>query len=271
MIEIRKNPAVHRALFDGLHDQCKANEIVNGVENVYMRNRTTWDMMSSFERSADMTYPDLALSVINAREEERSRVGRELHDDLSQQFALFTIEFDQLSQMFPERANVSQQLQRLRDRIAEMSRDLHRLSHELYPLKLEQLGLGPAIRGLCRDFNAAGKIEVEFSEKGDSVVLSSDVRLCVFRIAQEALRNCTKHSQARKVLVVLEYTNGELRLGVSDDGVGFEVTADAMPEGLGFSSMRERVRGVKGRLVVTSEPDSGTSVEAWVPLEQETK
>ena len=209
---------------------------------------------------------DLAMRVINAQEEERSRLGRELHDDLSQQLALFSIELEQLRQRLPAKLAFGPSFQSLQNRVTEMSKDLYRLSHSLHPSRLEHVGLASAVKNLCREISDTGAFKIEFAERGDGVTLKPDVRLCIFRIAQEALRNCTKHSRAETVNVTLENNGEELRLSVSDDGIGFDAHPDAIGDGLGFTSMRERVRMAEGSLAIRSRAGHGTSIEVVIPV-----
>jgi signal transduction histidine kinase len=215
---------------------------------------------------SEKAFRDLALRVVNAREEERSRLGRELHDDLSQQLALFAIELEQLRAMLPAEEDVRKQFQTLQDRVQEMAKDVHRLSYELHPSRLEHLGLGSAVKNLCRDVSNTRKLQVDYVELGAAITLSPQVRLCAFRVVQEALRNCTKHSSANSVRVELAHERDELRLAVADDGRGFDLASGPASRGLGFTSMRERIKLVDGRLEIRSVPGEGTLIEAWIPV-----
>ena len=208
---------------------------------------------------------DISIRLINAQEEERSRVARELHDDVSQKMALLSLELEQLRQAVECPHDLRRQFQSVQDRVLEISTDIHRLSHKLHPSKLDHLGLAAAVRGLCRDFDAAGKLKVEFHQEGDLSKLPKDVKLCVFRIAQEALRNCSRHSEAGSACVVLVRTGSELRLSVSDDGQGFDMRSGAIRRGLGFTSMRERVRIIGGCIAIRSKPGHGTFIEVSIP------
>jgi signal transduction histidine kinase len=215
---------------------------------------------------SDEALRDLAIRIINAQEEERSRLGRDLHDDISQQLALFAIELDQLRQKLPAKLAFGPSFQSLQNRVAEMSKDLYRLSHSLHPSRLEHVGLASAVKNLCKEINDTGTVKVEFVEQGGAIMLNADVRLCIFRIAQEALRNCTKHSRAEVVTVALVNTGNELRLSVSDDGIGFDPQSDSIGRGLGFTSMRERVRMADGSIVIRSMPGHGTSIDVTISL-----
>ena len=206
--------------------------------------------------------------LINAQEEERRRVARELHDDLNQRMALLSIALGQLTRI-TEPADLGRRLKSVQNQAREISADIHRLSYKLHPSKLDYLGLAPAVRSLCQEITALGDLEVEFQLGDLPEFLPKDVTLCVFRIAQEALRNCAKHSGANAAQVTLEASKDEIRLKVSDRGSGFDIKSDAMKKGLGFTSMRERLRIVGGRMDVRSQLMHGTVIEVSVPVGQE--
>ena len=207
---------------------------------------------------------DLSSRLINAQEEERRRVARELHDDLNQRMALLSIELQQLEQS-ENSADLHCRVESLKTQAQEISADIHQLSYRLHPSQLDHLGLAAAVKSLCDDLSAKRKLQVELQQKGLTANLTKDVTLCVFRIAQEALRNCVRHSGATTARVILEITDEEIRLSVSDDGCGFEVDSEAMKKGLGFTSMRERLRIVGGEMQVRSQPMHGTVIEVCVP------
>ena len=211
---------------------------------------------------------DLSGRLINAQEEERRRVARELHDDLNQRMALLSMELALLGQI-EKPVDLNRRLECLQNEAREISADIHRISYQLHPAKLDQLGLAAAVRSLCQELSAKEKLKVEFQQSGFPADLPKDVTLCVFRIAQEALHNCVKHSGAAMARVVLETTSEEIRLSVSDDGRGFEMDSEAMKKGLGFTSMRERLRSVGGEMQVHSQPRHGTVIEVSIPLARE--
>ena len=209
---------------------------------------------------------ELGGRLISAQEEERSRVARELHDDLNQRMAVLSIQLEQLQQDLRKPLDTSLRFQSLKKQVQEISNDIHRLSYRLHPSKLDHLGLGAAVKSLCDELKQSGKLEIEFQQTGVPASLPQDVTLCVFRIAQEALRNCIKHSGARAVDVVLKKTNNEIHLSVSDDGCGFDPESELSRKGLGFISMRERLRLVDGCMRVDTRPFEGTRVEVSVPV-----
>jgi PAS domain S-box-containing protein len=208
---------------------------------------------------------DLGGRLISAQEDERRRIARELHDDLNQRMALLSIELEQLGKV-KRPMDLHQRLQSLQGQAQEISADIHQLSYRLHPSKLDHLGLAAAVRSLCQEISAKGRPQIELRETGFPANLPKDVTLCVFRIAQEALRNCVKHSGAPNARVTLDNTGEEIRLSVADDGCGFEMNSEAMKSGLGFTSMRERLRTVGGKMQVYSSRTQGTFILVSVPL-----
>jgi PAS domain S-box-containing protein len=208
---------------------------------------------------------DLSGRLINAQEEERRRVARELHDDLNQRMALLSIALGQLATI-KEPSELGPRLKRLQNQAQEISADIHRLSYKLHPSKLDYLGLAPAVKSLCQEFSALEHLEIKFQQGDFPDDLPNDVTLCVFRIAQEALRNCAKHSGADLAQVTLKTSDEGIRLIVSDNGCGFDIESDAMKKGLGFTSMRERLRIVGGKMDVQSRPTQGTVIDVSIPV-----
>ncbi len=205
--------------------------------------------------------------LIDAQEEERARISRELHDDFSQRLALLGIGLGQLWKKLPagameERESVLQMLKGTK----ELSSDLHSLSHELHSSRLEHVGLVSALHGICREMSDKYKIEIRFSDSDLPPDLPKDVGLCLFRVTQEALGNVVKHSKAESAQVAVGADEECIRLRVSDAGKGFDPAHQNAHAGIGLLGMRERLRLVGGTLVVKSEPGRGTEIFAEVPL-----
>ena len=180
--------------------------------------------------------------LLEAQEVERRRIARELHDDLNQSLALLSVEMDLLGQVPPaSAAEIADRMQELSARVKELSSSVHDLSHQLHPSKLEQLGLVAAVRGLCQELAQPHGLEVKFTHHPVPDVIPPDAALCLYRIAQEALRNVVKHSGSRHASVELSGTADVIRLRVTDDGVGFDPGSAAGNGGLGLVSMRERL------------------------------
>ncbi len=218
-------------------------------------------------RQAEEELRNLGGRLIRAQEDERRRIARELHDDLSQRLAIMGIELDQLRQkMSPSQTDLIARTEKLSTRTQEVSEEIHRLSYRLHPSKLDHLGLAAALAGLCRETAEHQDIEIEFQQDGFPAPLAQDITLCVFRIAQESLRNVIKHSGAREARVKLTRTHQLLHLHVSDNGCGFDYGSPKTTRGLGFISMRERLRLVSGEISIKARAARGTQIDVLVPL-----
>lgn len=223
----------------------------------------------SERKRAEETLKFLGSRLIAAQEEERKRIARELHDDLNQRMAVLSIELDQLSQKIQKSLALRKRVHQMQLQAQEISSDLHRLSYKLHPSKLDHLGLAAAVKSLCDELSLSGKLRVHFHQNGVPADLPKDVTLCLFRIAQETLRNCVKHSGAESVQVLLTKTSHAIRLTISDNGCGFDTKSDLMHKGLGFISMHERLRLVDGEIKISSQPQRGTRIDVLIPLKVE--
>lgn len=224
----------------------------------------------SDRKRAEEALKDLGGRLIAAQEEERRRVARELHDDFNQRLALLSLELEQLGQKIEKPISLRRDVKRLQTQAQEIAAEIHRLSYKLHPSKLDHLGLAAAVKSLCSEITKSGKVKVEFHQSGFPAQLDNDITLCVFRIAQEGLRNCVKHSGADSARVVLTRTRNAVRLLVSDNGCGFNTKTELMEKGLGFISMKERLHVLGGEMNVYSKPLRGTRIEASVPLQSKT-
>lgn len=208
----------------------------------------------------------LTARLIQAQDDERKRISQELHDDIGQRLSLLTVNIDtlwrQLTSLGIETG--SQRAEELHRLATELATDIHSISHELHSSKLQHLGLGSALKDLCDRVSAQNQVAVNFKAEGLSRSLSPDVALCLFRVAQEALNNALKHSQARHVSVEAIQSRELIRVRIADSGVGFDPTACTW--GIGLSGMRERLRTVGGELLLRSAPGSGTEITAEVKL-----
>jgi PAS domain S-box-containing protein len=204
--------------------------------------------------------------LLEAQEAERRRVARELHDDLNQGLALLSVEIDLLGQRPPaSAAEVAARMRDLTTRVKELSSSVHDLSHQLHPSKLEQLGLVAAVRGLCKELKQHHGLEVNFTHDDVPEEIPEATALCLYRIAQEALRNVVKHGGTDRAEVELSGTPEAIRLRVSDEGAGF-VPAARGNGGLGLVSMRERLNLVGGEIAIDSRPGGGTRIDVRVPV-----
>ncbi len=215
-------------------------------------------------RASEQELKSLAGHLLQAQEGERRRIARELHDDLNQSLALLTVELDLLGQQPPAAPGaVADRVGAIAARARELSSALHDLSHQLHPVKLEQLGLIAAVRGLCKELAQHHGLDVKFTHFGVPEVVPAPTALCLYRIVQEALRNVVRHANTPHAAVELSGSPAGLRLRVGDDGIGFD--PDAGRAGLGLVSMRERLYLVGGRLEIDTRPGGGTRLDVVVP------
>jgi signal transduction histidine kinase len=177
---------------------------------------------------------------------------------------VLTIDLDQVRADPAVPAQLAPSLEDLRNRISEITTDIHGLSHRLHSSTLDYLGLIPAIQRLVDDFSARHGIAIEFSH-ADVPRLPSEAALCLFRVTEESLTNIGKHSGATSASIRVAGSEQGLRLTVEDSGVGFDSASPEQGEGLGFVSMRERLRVLRGRVRVHSVPMRGTTVDVFVP------
>jgi signal transduction histidine kinase len=160
-------------------------------------------------------------------------------------------------------------LSELYEETDSISSDIHHISHELHPAVLERLGLGPALHQYCDEFSCHRKILVHLSVGQEGVALDKEAALALFRVVQECLTNIAKHSGVESCTVKVERVRDRIRLTVSDEGKGFELSESKDRAGLGLESMRERLRSVGGTLCINSRPYHGTSVQAEIPVAQQ--
>jgi PAS domain S-box-containing protein len=218
-------------------------------------------------KAAEAALASVGQRLIEAQEQERTRIARELHDDLSQRLALLTIELERLLEasrdLSPEtRSRIGE----LRNRSAEIASDVQSLSHELHSSKLEYLGMAPAMRSLCHELSRQQRVEIVFSHDDIPSTVPKDIALCLFRVLQEALQNAVKHSGVTRFDVELRYASDAINLSVRDSGSGFDPEDALKARGLGLISMTERMKLVGGRISIDSQPQHGTAIRASVPF-----
>jgi len=229
------------------------------------------------EKEAALRDSQAQLQALTARlltglENERSRIARELHDDLNQKLAFLAVEAERLEQRMPESANrLRDGLRALQRRAVELSDDVRRMAHRLHPAVLDDLGLEPALRSYCTEFSRLAGIPVEFSCQGLPEVLPPEIALCLYRITQEVLHNVAKHSRSRQATVTVAGAADAIDLSITDSGIGFHAEQARGKGGLGIASMEERVRLVDGSMAIDSVPKKGTRIEVHVPLPRENR
>jgi PAS domain S-box-containing protein len=217
-------------------------------------------------KQAEKSLLDMSRKLIEAQEEERSRIGRELHDDIGQRLALLALQLEQLHEDTLTLPEVRNRMGEFQKQISEIATDIQSLSHELHSAKLQYLGIAAAMRGFCQELAEQQRMEIDFKAHDLPSPLSPDISLCLFRVLQEALHNSAKHSGVRHFEVRLWGTSEKIHLTVKDSGAGFDREAAKESRGLGLISMEERLKLVKGTLSIDSQPKHGTTIHARVPL-----
>jgi signal transduction histidine kinase len=211
---------------------------------------------------------DLAGRLITAQEAERSRIASDLHDDVNQQLAGLSIALSNVKRRLQNGGDgtVQEEITRLQQRTIDLADMIRNISHELHPGVLQHVGLAAALNGHCAEVGRQYPIEVTFSAVDVLDGIPQDVALCLYRVAQEALRNIASHAAAHKAQVTLRSTEDVLELVIADDGQGFNLVEARRVGGLGLISLDERVRLIGGSLAISSEPRQGTEVRVQVPL-----
>jgi PAS domain S-box-containing protein len=216
---------------------------------------------------AEEALSSVSRRLIEAHEEERTWIARELHDDVSQRIALLSIELEQLKQNPADSAvEVSSRIEGARNRLADIGKDVQALSHRLHSSKLEYIGLVAAASSFCKELSEKQQIEIDFSHYDIQRSVPREISLCLFRVLQEALHNAVKHSGVRHFAVELRGTSGEIHLTVRDSGAGFDPAVGMASRGLGLISIQERLHLVKGDFSIESQPKRGTTIHARVPF-----
>jgi PAS domain S-box-containing protein len=218
-------------------------------------------------KRAEEALASLSGRLIEAADEERKRIAREIHDDYNQRVAMLAVDLEQLAENVGDSSGESsQKAHELFDRISELGADLHSLSHRLHSSTLESLGLLAGLEAFCREFAEQQGVRVDFVHQNVPRGVPANAGLCMFRITQEALRNVKRHSGANRAEVRLEQVDGTLHLSVSDRGRGFNSNKPPAEHGIGIHSMEERLRFLGGRLEIQSWPMGGTRIDAWLPF-----
>ena len=214
---------------------------------------------------------DLGGRLLNAQEAERSRLARELHDDVGQQMALLAMDLQTLSAFDQDPDGEAEKLAReALARTDTIAKTLHDLSHRLHPARLRLIGLVAALNGLQRELSHSEKSDVviTFTHEDVPATLPHDLTLCIFRVVQEALQNAVRHGHAKTISMHVKGRPSDLALTIVDDGVGFDVK-DKWGTGLGLVSMTERLESIGGTLAIHSSPGAGSCIEVTAPIASE--
>ena len=223
-------------------------------------------------KEAEMLVSSVSQRLIEAQEEERRRIARELHDDLNQRIGLLAVAIDRLEQQVPMSAGEWKvELGEAVRQLAELGKDVQAISHRLYTSKLEYLGLAPASSSLCREFSERQNMKIHFFTENVPRSLPQDVSISMYRVLQQALQNAIKHSGSREFQVRLTGEDNQIHLSVHDSGRGFDPGEAQKSAGIGLASMAERMKLVTGSLSIESSPGRGTTIHAYAPTALQAK
>jgi PAS domain S-box-containing protein len=218
-------------------------------------------------RQSQERYRMLAGHLLTAQEAERKRLARELHDDLSQRLAALAMEAETLDHSkSPKTGPDRVRLKEMKDKLVELSIDVHAMSRRLHPSILDDLGLADAVASECATFRKRNGIVVNYRVENISREVPSNVAVCLYRIVQEALRNISRHAGATEVAISLVGENQAIRLLISDNGNGFDPNQKMSKGGLGLDSMKERAYLIGADFSIESQPGDGTKIEVLAPL-----
>jgi len=204
--------------------------------------------------------------LITAQEAERMRISGELHDGILQQITSVTLRLGKARRQVPPDSEATGTINGLQQQLLQIGTDIRHLSHELHPALLQEAGLPAALCAYCEEFSKVRGLPVACEIDGNVEELSPGAALCLYRIAQEALGNAAKYSEAKKVEIRLTRSDGRVWLSVSDNGVGCTPDPIGKTGGLGLINMRERVLRLNGTFEFDSEPGHGTTVKVAVPF-----
>jgi len=218
-------------------------------------------------KAAEEALSNVGRKLIEAHEEERTRIARELHDDFNQRITLLAVNLTALTKGLPVRyGQFNGALKDAIQQVGELGHDMQALAHRLHSSKLEYLGLTAACAGFCRELSVHQTIDIAFHSEGVPKKLPPEIALCLFRVLQEALQNAVKHSGTRRFEVSLIGGLYDIELTVKDAGIGFDPGAAMRGPGIGLTSMRERVKLVDGEFLLESQEQRGTTIQVRVPL-----
>jgi PAS domain S-box-containing protein len=218
-------------------------------------------------RQSQERYQMLAGHLLTAQEAERKRLARELHDDLSQRLAALAMEaeaFERQKFLLSEAGQV--RLKEMKDKLVELSIDVHAMSRRLHPSILDDLGLADAVESECAMFRKRDGIVVNYQTENIRREVPPNIAVCLYRIVQEALRNISRHAEATEVAITLVGEDQAIRLSIRDNGKGFDPGQKTSKVGLGLDSMKERANLIGGDFSAKSQPGQGTVIEVLAPL-----
>jgi signal transduction histidine kinase len=213
---------------------------------------------------------DLLRHIVRAQEEERSRIARELHDEMAQTLTAFTLDLGTLKQVTRERSKAWPILARLQELGKQMSQSMHQMVYDLRPAHLDDLGLLPALKFLSDKDGPRLGLKIEFKTNGEPRRIDSLAETVLFRVAQESITNIARHAKTKRACICISYLPQEVNLEVSDEGIGFDTQEKFVgPRGWGLAGMKERAESVGGSFEVKSDSGHGTTICVNIPIQQE--
>jgi PAS domain S-box-containing protein len=208
----------------------------------------------------------LAGRLIQAQEEERTKIARELHRYIDS-LTVLAIDLDRFGQQAPESlAEARQQIGEARQQVKDIVSDIRVLWRHLHSSTLKYLGLAAAAASFCKELSIREKVNIDLHCEGIPKELPKEISVCLYRVLQEALQNGIKHGRSRNFEVSLGGESSEIQLTVRDWGIGFDPEAAMKGRGLGLTSMQERLKLVDGKLCIESQAKQGATIHARVPL-----
>lgn len=275
LLERRRSVEALRQAYDELEKRVqertaelvKANQALEAeIAERKRAEASLWESQHALEQNR-WQLRALAAQLLTAQDDERRRISRELHDDLNQRLAMLAVEIETFQQHLPSSKLIAEKLCSFHEQVVELSDDVRHLAYQFHPSILDDLGLPIALQRYIEDFSTRTGINVTLVHKDLPDPLPQDIASCLYRVAQESLGNVSKHAHASHAAVELLGSQTGVGLSVRDSGVGFDPATVKQPLiCLGFTSMKERVRLVNGRLEVKSSPGQGTEVRVWIPL-----
>jgi signal transduction histidine kinase len=206
-------------------------------------------------------------ALLAGQEAEGKRIARELHDSVSQDLCNLILDMAQLQQeLLGSPGNVCDRINSQKEKLMDLSDEVSSVCRQLHPSVLERIGLNQAMEHLCQEFTERKGLHIRFSHGDSPASLPVASALCLYRVAQEGLRNIVRHARTKHATVLLSASGGCLHLSIEDDGVGFDSKKVSGKARLGLVSMQERVRLAGGSLSIQSEPGHGTRIDLRVPL-----
>ncbi|UCZ57035.1 histidine kinase [Desulfurispirillum indicum] len=244
------------------------NELGVTLHNKEQENDTLWAELKKKEE----VLRTLLKTVITAQETERKRISRELHDETGQVLSSLMLHLQSMKDR-PITGEMQEEMENIRSLIARTIHEVKRISRQLRPSILDDMGLFSALNHLCEEYQSNGSFDVDMVVYGQNTGkrLLAELEIALYRIVQESLTNISKHAQARNVSIIFTLTPDQLYLVIEDDGKGFDVeqhfSSDAYKEHLGLHGMQERVEIIGGTLQIESSRETGTTIYVNVPLQ----